>query len=127
MGKAQIFVSDEFDDFAQKERITDQALCKAIEEIERGLIHADLGGHVLKQRIARPGSGKSSGYRTIILFKQESRAVFVAGYAKNDKANLTERELQVLKDLAKDILSLSESQVNRAVSVGKLREVARNE
>lgn len=38
MGKAQIFVSDEFDDFAQKERITDQALCKAIEEIERGLI-----------------------------------------------------------------------------------------
>lgn len=53
--------------------------------------------------------------------------MFVAGYAKNDKANLTERELQVLRDLAKDILSLSESQVNRAVSVGKLREVARNE
>jgi hypothetical protein len=47
------------------------------------LIDADLGGGVIEQRIARPGKGKSGGFRAMILYKRATKAVFVYGFAKN--------------------------------------------
>jgi len=83
-----------FERFARKERITDAMLREAIAAAERGLIDADLGGGVIKQRIARPGQGKSGGYRSIILFKSGDRALFVYGFAKNHQENISPREVQ---------------------------------
>jgi hypothetical protein len=64
----RIFKTKAFTRFVDKAGITDLALCGSIRDAERGLIAADLGGGVIKQRIARPGRGKSGGYRTLIVF-----------------------------------------------------------
>jgi len=47
--------------FARRQRIADISLAEAIERAERGLIDADLGGGLIKQRIARPYAGRSGG------------------------------------------------------------------
>ncbi|EDT5580287.1 type II toxin-antitoxin system RelE/ParE family toxin [Salmonella enterica subsp. enterica serovar Kokomlemle] len=68
-GIVRIFKNAWFERFARKQCITDRALHDAIERAEKGLIDADLGGGVIKQRVARQGQGKSGGYRTIVLYK----------------------------------------------------------
>src|SRR6266436_7057973 len=83
----RIFKSRWFERFARKEGIADAALRDAVSRAEKGQIDADLGGGVIKQRIARPGQGRSKGYRTIILFRHRARAFFVYGFAKNQRAN----------------------------------------
>jgi len=79
--------------FARKAGLGDPTLCEAIANAERGLIDADLGGGVIKQRIARPGKGKSGSFRAMILYKRATRAVFVYGFAKKERANITQDEL----------------------------------
>ena len=49
--------------FQRREHITDETLAKAVKSAEEGLVDADLGGGLIKQRVARPGQGKSGGYR----------------------------------------------------------------
>jgi hypothetical protein len=78
---------------ARKADIGHAALCEAIRDAERGLIGADLDGGVIKQLIARPGPGKSSGFRTSIVFQAGARAFFVHGFAKNEKDNIGKDEL----------------------------------
>ena len=82
------------------------ALCRAVRDAERGLIAADLGGGVIKQRIARPGQGKSGGFRTLIVFRAGTRAIFVHGFAKNEKDNIEREDLAALKRLAAEMLAL---------------------
>ena len=81
----RIFQNKAFIRFAKKAGIGDAVLCEAIRNAERGLIAADLGGGIIKQRIARPGQGKSGGFRTLIVFRAAARAFFVHGFAKNEK------------------------------------------
>lgn len=89
----RVFKTRDFARFARKEGIDDERLCEAIERAERGLIDADLGGGVIKQRVARPGKGRSGGYRTLIAYRNEARAVFVYGFAKSAKDNVSPAEL----------------------------------
>jgi hypothetical protein len=70
----RIFRNKPFTRFARKARITDAELCAAVANIKRGLIDADLGGGVIKQRIARQGGGKSGGFRALILLRVAERA-----------------------------------------------------
>lgn len=112
-----------FAKFARKQNIGDAALLDAIDRAEAGLIDADLGGGVIKQRIARDGSGKSAGYRTIILFRVAERAVFVFGFAKSGQANLTPRELKEFREAAAITLAFTESQIATEVAAGHLIEV----
>jgi hypothetical protein len=93
----RIFKTKAFARFARREQLDDTALCSAIRNAERGLIDADLGGGVIKQRIARPGKGKSGGFRTMVLYKSRTGTVFVHGFAKSDRANIREDELAALK------------------------------
>ena len=86
--------------FARHEGITDASLWDAIERAQKGLIDADLGGHVIKQRVARRGQGRSGGYRTIIAFRASDRAVFLYGFAKNERDNISADELATLKEIA---------------------------
>jgi hypothetical protein len=113
-------------DFERKHGIFDSDLCKAIEDANRGLISADLGGGVIKQRIARKGSGKSGGFRTLILFKAEERAIFVHGFAKNELDNIRPDELATLKKLALSMLAYRDAGMEKAVDSGTLVEVKCN-
>ena len=82
------------------------ALCRAVRDAEGGLIAADPGGGAIKQRIARPGQGKSGGFRTLIVFRAGTRAIFVHGFAKNEKDNIEREDLAALKRLAAEMLAL---------------------
>jgi hypothetical protein len=119
----RIFKNKSFARFARKRDITDAELCKAIKDAERGLIDANLGGGVIKQRIARKGSGKSGGFRTMILFRAGELAIFVHGYAKNEMENIRPDELVALKKLAFTMLAYSEDALARTVANGTLMEV----
>jgi len=119
----RIFLTRVFARFAAKERISDAALRDAMRRAEAGLVDADLGGGVIKQRVARPGKGKSGGYRTIVLFRRQTRAVFVYGFAKSERENIDPQELRDFRDSGRVILNLSESEMSAAVIAGKFREI----
>lgn len=119
----RVFKGLRFERFARKEHITDAMLCDAIERAERGLIDADLGAGLIKQRVARPGAGRSGGYRTLIIFRSEVRAVFVFGFAKNDRANLDDVEETALRKASRLTLLFAEEQMDVEVKAGRLIEV----
>ena len=120
----RIFKNSWFIRFSRQEKISDHTLIEAINNAEKGLIDADLGGGIIKQRIARPGQGKSGGYRTIIIFKRGERAFFVYGFAKSKRENLGKHEVDVYKKAAKELLVLSDDQLDRLLQTGALTEVA---
>jgi len=119
----RIFKNKSFARFARKARIADAALCEAIGNAEGGLVDADLGGGVIKQRIARPGKGKSGGFRTIILFRAGARAFFVHGFAKNDQDNIRDDELAAFKMLAAELLAYDDAALGTAIEAGVFMEV----
>ena len=83
----RIFKNKVFNKWAEKEGLSDDTLRVAVDEMERGLIDADLGGHVVKKRVAVGGRGKSSGVRTLLAYKSGDKAFFVYGFAKNARMN----------------------------------------
>jgi hypothetical protein len=99
--------------FARRERITDLRLREAIEQAERGLVDADLGGGVIKLRVARAGQGKRGGYRMLIAFLSSLRAVFLFGFAKNELDNIEDDQLATLREPAALWLA-ADAQKNRA-------------
>jgi hypothetical protein len=121
------FKTKAFTRYADKAGIPDSALCRAIRDAERGLISADLGGGVIKQRIARPGQGKSGGFRMLIVFRTRVRAVFVHGFAKNEKDNIEKDELAALKKLAAELLAYDDQTIDQIVVSGALVEVTYDE
>jgi hypothetical protein len=128
LGKVvRIFKSRWFQRFARKEGIADNALCEAIARAEKGQIDANLGGEVIKQRISRPGQGRSKGYRTIIFFRRGATAFFVYGFAKSAQANIDEGEKEQFKEAAKHVLALTENQLAELVKRGDFEEVKTNE
>ena len=120
----RIFKSHGFARFARKAALDDAALRVSISAAERGLIDADLGGGVIKQRIARSGAGKSGGFRTIIVFRARDRAVFVYGFGKNERDNIRDDELTEFKRLAALLLSYDDRQLRVAIEDGALIEVS---
>jgi len=92
----RIFLNKSFQRFANKENIDIDSLCLAVQQADAGQIAADLGGGVIKQRIARRNEGKSGGYRSIILYRTETLAFFVYGYAKNERDNTTADDLKAV-------------------------------
>jgi hypothetical protein len=119
----QIFKNRWFARFAKREKISDGILLKAIGDAERGMIDADLGGYVIKQRIARPGQGKSGGYRSIVIFKQGDKAFFVYGFAKNDRGNIDKDELAAFRNAAEHLLALDADQIASLLENGALTEI----
>lgn len=94
-----------------------------MERAESGLVDADLGGGVIKQRVARPGKGKSGGYRTLILFRQGDRAIFAFGFAKSAQANISKADLALLRNAAAEALEWSDEELDRLVASEALVEI----
>jgi hypothetical protein len=119
----RIFKNKWFDRFACKEGIGDDELKAVVNDLEAGLVKPNLGGDVYKKRIARPGAGKSGGYRVIVFFKNEFRAFFPYGFAKADKDNIADDELALFKKDAATSLGLTEDQLEARLKNGTLIEI----
>jgi hypothetical protein len=109
--------------FAKSEHISDASLAAAVARAERGLLDADLGGGIVKQRVARPGKGKSGGYRTVIAYRARNRVVFLFGFAKSERDNVSDEQLAALKNAAGDISRRSDNNIAEDIAAGRLQEV----
>ncbi|KWT74798.1 type II toxin-antitoxin system RelE/ParE family toxin [Candidatus Magnetominusculus xianensis] len=120
-----IFKNRWFDRWARKEGIPDAILYAAAEEIVAGRVEADLGGCLFKKRLARAGTGKSGGYRTVVGYRRtdSSRIIFLYAFPKNAKANLTDREEAALTLAARDFLSATEQQIGALLANGAIMEL----
>ncbi|KXS55495.1 MAG: hypothetical protein AWU57_164 [Marinobacter sp. T13-3] len=118
-----VFKRKDFARWQVSEKLSDAALCKAVREMESGLIDADLGGHLYKKRVARPGAGKSGGYRTLLSARVGHRYIFLHGFPKSDKANITRDEKKALQYAGKVFLELSGTALVKALQAGVLLEV----
>jgi hypothetical protein len=119
----RVFKAKGFSRFARRERISDARLCEAIRRAERGLLDADLGGGVIKQRVARPGQGRSGGYRVLIAYRPKTRSVFLFGFAKSARGNVDEDELTTARDVAKGWLEADGRALALAVAEGLIQEI----
>jgi len=119
----RVFKNTWFNRFANKEDIADSELREAAKNLEAGQADANLGGGVYKVRIARPGEGKSGGYRVIVFFKSEERTFFVYGFAKSDRANINSKELKAYKEAAREYFSMTEEQLEKRIKHGQLHEL----
>jgi hypothetical protein len=120
----RIFKVSRFTRFAVKEGIADGELKAIVNDVlEAGQAEANLGGGVYKVRLARPGEGKSGGYRIVVLFRSGALTFFVYGFAKADQSNISRKELTQLKETARDWLSLTDKQLDELVKTGKYQEI----
>lgn len=119
----KIFVTRHFDRAARKAGLNDRVLLNAVMRAERGLVDADLGHCLIKQRIARAGQGRSGGYRTIIVYRKGDLAVFIFAYAKSDQDNISDRELAYLQGVAESFAHLSPAEIADLVAIDEWRPV----
>jgi hypothetical protein len=109
--------------WTRKQGLNDSNLCDAVREMAEGLYEADLGGGLIKKRIARPGQGKRGSFRTLIATNKGNRWIFVYGFSKNDRSNIDKDEAEALKKLASELLSLTPEAIKKAKGAGELMEV----
>ncbi len=119
----RVFLTRGVERFARRQRIADASLGEAIERAERGIIDADLGGGLIKQRVARPGQGRSGGFRMIVAYRAAGRAVFLYAFAKSDRDNIDDDELEALRTIGANWLAASAELVGQAIEDGELKEI----
>ena len=119
----KVFKTKQFARFVAQEGINDAILCEAFNRAITGLIDADLGGGVIKQRIAREGQGRSGGYRSIVLFRRNDLAIFAYGFAKNSQQNIGQSELKAFRKLAEVMLNFDGNGLQAAINNGTMIEV----
>ena len=123
----RILMTRTFCRWLRKTLLNDTALLKAIDEMERGLVDADLGGNVYKKRVALPGRGKSGSARTLIATNRDNRWIFIFGFEKNDRENITQAELAYLQKVAQVFLGYSDAELLLAISREYFLEVHHDE
>lgn len=116
-------MTKQFSKWMDKQEILESGLIKALNELNSGNFEANLGGHLYKKRVRFTGKGKSGSGRTIICYKRGDRAIFVHGFAKNEKSNLTRKELIVFKELSKILMAFSLEEIEIAIKNGDFIEV----
>ncbi|MBI5040137.1 MAG: type II toxin-antitoxin system RelE/ParE family toxin [Gammaproteobacteria bacterium] len=120
----RIFKTKWFQRWASKEYLDDDALRRTVAEMVAGLVDADLGGHVIKKRVALPGHGKRGSLRTLVAFKADDKAFFIYGFAKNERENVSQKELQALRLLASELLGYAPAALAMAIEAGEIVEVS---
>ena len=123
----RVFKTKRFTRFARKEGLDDKALVRAVMDIERGLVDADMGGGLVKQRIARSGGGKSGGFRTLLAYRVGKKAVFLFGFTKSDMANISAEDARDLKDFGALLLALRDEDIDVMIENNELREISYGE
>jgi hypothetical protein len=123
----RIYKTKVFDRWFKKTALTDADLIRAVNEMNNGLIDADLGGQVFKKRIALPGRGKRSGLRTLVASKIQDQWFFLYGFAKNERDSISDQELRVLQAIAGSWLEQEQHLLQRAIESGELKEVTKDD
>lgn len=118
-----IYTTRWFDRWARKQGLPASSLCGAVREMAAGLVDADLGGGLVKKRVARPGQGKSGGFRTLVATNRGNRWVFLFGFPKNERSNIDKDEEEALKKLATHLLLLTAEALDKAQREGEIFEV----
>ncbi|MEE9444755.1 MAG: type II toxin-antitoxin system RelE/ParE family toxin [Cocleimonas sp.] len=116
-------MTKQFSKWVSSQNIAENGLSEALSEIQSGQFEANLGGHLYKKRIRFEGKGKSSSGRVIICYKKEDKAIFIHGFSKNDKSNLSKNELIAFKEFSKVLLGLSEKEIILAIENGDFIKV----
>lgn len=119
----QVLATQPFARWMRRNKVVDDDLFAATEEMVAGLIDADLGGHIVKKRVALQGRGKSSGARTIVATKFGRKWIYLFGFEKNERSNIDSSELKALQELAKIYLDLTDAETKSAIDEGKLVEL----
>jgi hypothetical protein len=123
----RVFKTRHFSRWMRKTELTDNALCRAIEEMVQGLLDADLGGGVVKKRVGLAGRGKRGGARTLVATNKGNRWFFVFGFEKNEKTNISDDELEALQDIAAVLLVRTSRQLDEAIAEGALQEICHDD
>jgi hypothetical protein len=118
----RIFKTRALAKFTRQNGISDASLVAAINNAMRGLIDADLGGHIIKQRVARPGQGKRGGFRMLVGFRSDL-AIFLFGFAKNERENIDGDQLKTLREIVATWFAADEKKIAQALADGILIEV----
>lgn len=119
----RLFKTKWFMRYARQEQIDDHSLLEAIERAERGLVDADLGGGIIKQRVARTGQGRSGGFRLLVGYRSGNIAVFLYGFAKNERDNITPDDLDTLREIGATWIAAKKEHLENAIKEGILTEV----
>ena len=123
MTKKRVLKTKTFARWMYKNDLRSANVLKAVEEMEDGLIDANLGSNLYKKRIALEGEGKRSGARVIVASRLLKHWFFIFGFAKNEKSNISKDELLYLQETAKRLLNLDEREINTAISIGEIKEL----
>jgi hypothetical protein len=118
----RIFKTKTLARFTRQHGIDDASLVAAVENAMRGLVDADLGGHIIKQRVARSGQGKRGGFRMLVGIRAD-RAIFLFGFAKNERENIDDDQLRTLREIVASWFAADETKIMHALKVGLLIEV----
>lgn len=119
----RIFKTRHFTKWTRKSGLTDDLLVQAVTEMQQGLIDANLGSGLFKKRIGIAGRGKRGGVRTLVATNKDDRWFFVYGFEKNVVDNISSKAVAGLQDLASDLLSLDDSQLNAVVEKEVIEEI----
>jgi hypothetical protein len=113
--------------YARRERIADASLRESVERADRGLVDADLGGGIIKQRVARSGHGRSGGYRMLVAYRVGARAVLLYAFAKNERDDISRDELLTWREVSMVWLAKDERDIALALEERELEEVSDGE
>lgn len=119
----RVFKTRWFARYARRQGIPDKSLREAIERAEHDLIDADLGGGLIKQRVARQGHGRSGGYRVLIAYRIGNRALFLYGFAKSDRENIEPDEIRSLRQVADYWIAADPTRIRAGLQDGAIVEV----
>ena len=119
------YLLKEFAREARRSGLSDDALREAVDRAEAGTVDADLGGGLIKQRVARSGEGRSGGFRTIMAYWNGKRAIFLHLFAKARHANIRPAELETYRKLAKAYDELDDAQLDELVNRRAWRKIER--
>ena len=119
----RVFKTRHFSRWMRKTELSDRTLCQAVEEMVHGLIDAELGGGIVKKRVGVFGRGKRGGARTLVATNKDNRWFFVFGFEKNERSNISDGELEALQDIAFDLLSRADWQLDEAIRDNSLQEI----
>ena len=118
-----VFLTRAFHRDAEHDGVTDGHCREAIRRAEKGLIDADLGGGLIKQRMATGNRGAAKGSRAVVFYRRAEVAVFLHVFPKSRKANLTKSELAVYLKLARVLEGLTEAKLKQLVATEGWKEL----
>ena len=119
----RVFKTRHFSRWIRNTELSDLVLCDSVAEMAQGLIEADMGGSVVKKRIALPGRGKSRSARTLITTNKGNRSFFLFGFEKDERATVSSKELEALQEIATDLLKHSIAELDALVANNTLQEI----